>query len=136
MMRPWGRTADLVSSSSPKAHLSLVVLFCVIRNPGFGGIVKELGRRFRLPQKLVWSIILGASVISVLYDLVVGGKDLDDISAYVRRWEKQDTVRYLFLYFNVASRRNYVSYIDLIGYLRSAGMNSLMISATLAIFYR
>jgi hypothetical protein len=106
-----------------------VVLFCVIRNLGFGGIVKELGRRFRLPQKLVWSIILGATVISVLYDLAVGGKDLDDISAYVKRWEKQDTV-------NAASRRNYVSYIDLIGYLRSAGMNSLMISATLTIFYR
>jgi hypothetical protein len=94
----WRRAADAVSAkSSPVTHTSLLVLFCLIRSPGFEGVMKGLQTRFKLPPKLTLNIILGASVISLLYDLAMGGKDLEDISEYVRNFEKQDTARYMFV---------------------------------------
>jgi hypothetical protein len=60
-------------------------------------MIKGLQTRFKLPPKLTLNIILGASVMSFLYDLAMGGKDLEDISEYVRSLEKQDTARYIFV---------------------------------------
>jgi hypothetical protein len=77
-------------------HFSLVVFFGTIKSPAFQEIVKKMGTRFGFPPRLTLNIIIGASVISVVYDLAMGGKDLDEICAYMKGPEKPDTARYIY----------------------------------------